>query len=257
MKLSIIIPAYKEQHLQKTINSLLAQAKGEIEVIAVLDGYWASPELEADPRVHILHFGANRGLRAAINAGVALAKGDYVMKTDAHCMFGPGYDVALLEQIEDDWVVIPRRYELDTEKWEVMPDPPVDYAKLVILESRNKFHGQEWPSRTRERAHYPIDETMSFQGSCWVMSRKWWDNVIKDLQEAGYGPFVQEPTEIGMQTYQAGGKVMVNKNAWYAHKHRDFNRTHHVKREDADAGNAYALERWKPFYQELRKRFNV
>ena len=45
MKLSVIIPCHKDPYLQKTIDSLLENATGEIEVIAVLDGYWADPPL--------------------------------------------------------------------------------------------------------------------------------------------------------------------------------------------------------------------
>ena len=54
--------------LNKTIESLLANAEGEIEVIAVLDGYWQ--EVVGDPRVRVLHLGKNRGMRGAINAGI-------------------------------------------------------------------------------------------------------------------------------------------------------------------------------------------
>ena len=39
MKLSIIIPSYYDPLLQKTIDSLLENAEGEIEIIAILDGY--------------------------------------------------------------------------------------------------------------------------------------------------------------------------------------------------------------------------
>lgn len=252
--LSVIIPSYREPYLQQTIDSLLENAEGEIEIIAVLDGYWPNPPLKDDPRVHILHFGKNVGRRAATNAGVALSKGEYIMKTDAHCVFGPGFDRILLENIEDNWVVIPRRYKLDVEKWEVTDEKPTDYDKLIIMESRNKFHGQEWLSRTKKNRKLMIDETMSFQGSCYLMSRKWWD-TIGDMQEEGYGTFAMEPVEIAMETFVHGGKCMVNKKTWYAHKHRKFNRTHNVSRESADAGNAYALEKWKDVYPKMKEYF--
>ncbi len=255
--LSIIIPAYKEPYLQKTIDSLLINAEGEIEIIAVLDGYWPDPQLEDHPRVKILHFGEPKGMRYAINAGVALSTGEYILKTDAHCMFGKGYDRILLEEIKDNWVVIPRRYQLDVEKWEVMNIPPTDYDKLIIHDTRNKFHGQEWRSRAKRRKNIMIDETMSFQGSCWVMSRKHWDSVIKELQEDGYGKFNQEPVEIGMKTFVSGGKCVVNKKTWYAHKHRSFKRTHNITREDLESGSEYALNLWMPEYLKLKKYFGI
>lgn len=257
MRLSVIIPAYKEQYLQKTIDSLLEGSEGELEIIAVLDGYWPSPPLREDSRVHLLHFGKSRGMRAAINAGVELSKGKYIMKTDAHCMFAKGWDTALLKDIQDDWLVIPRRFKLDPVKWEVMPGRGTDYDKILIIPGYNKFHGQDWISRTKERANIMIDETMSFQGSCWLMRRKLWRKIIKNLDEKGYGKFVQEPVEIGMKVWQSGGKIMVNKNTWYAHKHRMFNRTHNVPREEADAGYAYALKLWMGEYLKLKERFGV
>lgn len=253
--LSIIIPAHKEQHLKKTVEDLLSKAEGEIEIIAVLDG--AGGELPPDPRVHAIMFGRTRGMRAAINAGVEGARGEFLMKIDAHCVVAQGYDTVLTADCEDGMVMIPRRYKLDTEKWEVMPDPPTDYDKLIIMENPHKFHGEEWRSRAKKRKDIMIDETMMFQGSCWVMRRSHWDRIIRRLEEKGYGPFVQEPMEIGMKTWAAGGRIVVNKKTWYAHKHRKFNRSHHVTREEADAGNAHALKVWMKQYELLRARFGI
>lgn len=252
---SILIPAYKEPYLQKTIDDLLAKAEGKIEIIVTLDGYWPDPPLKDDKRVHVLHFGKSHGMRAAINGAAALAHGDYLMKCDAHCIFGQGFDRILLQDIQDNWVVIPRRYQLDVEKWEVMSDRPIDYEKLIIHKTRNKFHGEEWRTRAEQRKDILIDETMSFQGSCWFMSRKHWD-ALGELDEQNYGRFVQEPTEIGMKTWASGGKIMVNKNTWYAHKHRKFSRTHQVKEVEAEAGNAYALNLWKDEYAKLKRHFS-
>ena len=39
-KISIVIPSRCEPLLTPTIKDLLVKAKGEIEVIAVLEGYW-------------------------------------------------------------------------------------------------------------------------------------------------------------------------------------------------------------------------
>ena len=90
--LSVIIPSYKDPLLQKTIDSLLGNSElgKELEVIAVLDGYWPNPQLTDDPRLKILHLGKNRGMRGAINAGVAISRGEYIMRTDEHCVFGKG-----------------------------------------------------------------------------------------------------------------------------------------------------------------------
>jgi glycosyltransferase involved in cell wall biosynthesis len=248
--LSVVIPSYKDPLLHKTIESLLKNATGPIEVIAVLDGYWTN--VVNDPRVRVVHYGETRGMRDAINGGVSIARGRYIMRTDEHCDFCPGYDTILTSQIEDNWIVVPRRYALDPETWTRMPDVrAVDYEKLTILASHQKFSGLEWRSRAIERAHIPLDETMAMQGSCWVMSRHWWDTVIGRLDSTGYGTHYQDSVEMSMKTWQAGGKLMVNKHAWYAHKHRKFPRTHSYGGQAARESWAHALELWKPYYDAV------
>lgn len=255
--LSIIIPSYKDPLLQKTIDSLLENAEGEIEIIAILDGYWPNPPLRDDKRLKIIHLGKNRGMRGAINAGVSIAKGEYLMRTDEHCIFGKGYDRILTESIEDNWIVTPRRYFLDPVKWEVMDIPPVDYEKLIIDKKRNKFSGIDWKSRTQERKDIMIDETMAMQGSCWVMSRKNWDNAIGELSSEGYGTHYQDSVEMVFKTWKMGGKIMVNKNTWFAHKHRDFPRTHNYSGELADASFSYSLNVWGDYYNEIKEKWGI
>ena len=75
IKLSVVIPSYKAPLLVKTIDSLLVNSElgDQLEIIAVLDGYWPEFELRGDPRVRYIHLGQNRGMRGAINAGVLIS----------------------------------------------------------------------------------------------------------------------------------------------------------------------------------------
>jgi len=256
--LSVIIPSYKDPLLHKTIDDLLNKAEGDIEVIAVLDGYWPKQPVVTDKRVKVLHLGKNRGMRDAINAGVAISSGEYIMRVDEHQMFGKGYDVILTDSCKHHYIVTPRRYCLDTEKWQVMDDiPPVDYMKLSIVNygRGKKFAGTAWERRTIKRKHATVDETMAMQGSCWVMRRKWWDDVIGELQSEGYGTHYQDSHEMVFKTWQAGGRLMVNKNTWHAHKHRKFPRTHSYGGHLADACFKYSLDTWGEYYdKEVRPR---
>ena len=251
--LSIIIPSYKDPLLQKTIDSLLENAQGEIEVIAVLDGYWPIIPLKDEPRVKVVYLGKNRGMRGAINAGVAVSRGEFIMRMDEHQVVGPGYDKILTESCQPNWIVTPRRYFLDPVKWEVMDLPPIDCMKLKIVGEPPKFSGVEW----RHSPHHDdlIEESMAMQGSCWVMPRKWWDDVIGELQTEGYGPLIQDSHEMVFKTWQAGGKLMINKNTWHAHKHRSFPRTHNngttENPANCDAGYKYALEIWRDYYEKV------
>jgi len=263
--LSVIIPSYKDPLLQKTIDSLLENAEGEIEIIAVLDGYWPEVPLKNDDRVRIVQLGENKGMRNAINAGVRIARGEYLMRTDEHAMFGKGYDVILTDGLKDNWIVTPRRFFLDTEKWEVMDEPPVDYMKLKIARVSDgkgglvdKFAGVNWPNRAKLRKNKMIDETMAMQGSCWVMTKKLWLTVIKELQTEGYGSHYQDSHEMQFKVWQAGGKLMVNKNTWHAHKHRKFPRTHGYGGQLARDGFAYALSIWRDYYEkEVKPKWKI
>lgn len=253
MKLSVVMPSYKDPLSMKTIDSLLENSElgEELEIIDVLDGYWPDFELKQDPRVKYVHLGKNRGMRGAINAGVDVAKGEFVMRTDEHCMFGKGYDRILTETCEPNWIVTAVRYFLDPIKWEKMDLEPVVYEKLVI-QSGVKFAGQRWPERDTERKDIMIDETMAMQGSMWVMPKTWWEKAIIELQTEGYGPLYQDSHEMIFKTWKAGGKMMVNKNTWFAHKHRSFSRTHNdgtvENPANKEAGWKYALDTWTDYY---------
>ncbi len=249
--LSVIIPSYKDPILHKTIDSLLQNAEGEIEIIAVLDGYWPATPITNDPRVRILHLGKNRGMREAINAGVSVSRGEFIMRTDEHCMFAKGFDKVITDVCQPNWVMTAVRYFLDPYKWEVIKDiPPFIYEKLKIRDG--KFEGQRWHSRDKERKDIMIDETMAMQGSFWIMPRRWWDEVIGALQTEGYGPLIQDSHEMVFKTWQAGGKLMLNKNTWFAHKHYSFTRTHQQgtleNPANNEAGYKYSLNTWKDYY---------
>ena len=223
INLSVIIPSRESSYLQKTIDDLLAKAESEIEIIVVLDGYWPKDYNWTDPRLKIIHLGApgiSRGMRAAINSGMAIALGEYVMKTDEHCMFDQGFDVKLAADCQDNWVVIPRRYRLDADSWKIIEDgrPPVDY---MVIENREGYlHGTEDKKRAVERKEFLIDDTQTFQGSCWFLKRKYWEK-IGPMDDVNYGTFSNEAQEIGNKTWLSGGRVVVNKKTWYAHWHRD------------------------------------
>lgn len=250
-KLSCIIPSHNDIYLHKTIDSLLENSAGEIEIIPVLDGYVPETQFRDDPRIKPVYHDKNKGMRESINTGVEASTGDYLMRTDEHCMFGERFDIIILDTIQPDWIVVPRRYFLDPVKWGVMDEPCVDYEKLKIRNySRGqKFHGIVWNSRKESRKQYDIDETMAMQGSCWFMSRSWWEKVIGRLDSA-YGTLYQDSHEMQFKTWKAGGKLVVNKLTWYAHKHRSFPRTHGYPGDQADHTFKHALDQWRDYYEK-------
>lgn len=87
--ISVIVPIYNvEKYLIKCVNSILYQSYSELEVILIDDG---SPDncgkicdelVKKDSRVRVIHQ-KNSGLAAARNAGLAVARGEYVAFVDS------------------------------------------------------------------------------------------------------------------------------------------------------------------------------
>ncbi len=231
---SILIPSRNERFLPQTVAGVLSRATGEIEVIVVLDGYWPDLPLVEDPRLTLIHRSEPLGMRAAINTAAAIAKGDYLLKCDAHCLFATGFDEVLKADCADNWMVIPRRYSLDAETWQRREDKaPIDahYLSFPYINPNEDtgLHGVPWNERTRARAEVLLDEEMSTQGSCWFMTRAHWDR-LGGMDEGRWGKFYFEPQELGLKTWLGGGAMMVNKRTWYAHLHKGkrYGRGYHL-----------------------------
>ena len=94
---SVIVPIYKvEPYLERCLDSLVDQTLKEIEIIVVDDG---SPDrcgeicdayAARDERFRVVHQ-ENRGLSAARNVGIDLARADYLMFVDSDDWVDPDY----------------------------------------------------------------------------------------------------------------------------------------------------------------------
>lgn len=262
--LSVVIPSYKDPLLHKTIDSLLENAEGEIEIIPVLDGYWPETPIKNDDRVKLVHLGKNRGMREAINVGVRVAKGEFILRSDQHCMFAKGYDKALIDDCQPNWIMTAKRYFLDPVKWECMDLSPVITEKLVI-QGGKKFAGVSWRSRDEKYKNRELVESMAMQGSMWLMPKTWWEKVIVELQTKGYGQMYQDSHEMIFKTWKAGGRLIVSKKTWFAHKHRSFIQGRHEGTKENPSlrgGNfesgRYALKIWRDYYEkEIKPRWKI
>ena len=110
MKLSIIVPVYKvRRHLQRCIESILQQTYTDYELILVDDG---SPDncgaiceryaQECD-KVKVIHK-KNGGLSSARNAGIAVARGEYITFVDGDDTVASGtyyYNMHILQTNPD------------------------------------------------------------------------------------------------------------------------------------------------------------
>ncbi len=93
--ISVIVPVYKvEAYLPACVDSILSQTFSDFELILVDDG---SPDAcgamcdgyaREDSRIHVIHQ-ENGGLSAARNAGLDVAKGEYVTFVDSDDVIAP------------------------------------------------------------------------------------------------------------------------------------------------------------------------
>ena len=267
--LSIIIPSKTELFLKKTILDVLEKSTGSVEVIPVVDGYWPpKEEIVSDPRVNYLHLEPSQKAqkRHGINKAVEMCHGDFVMSLDAHCMMAKGFDEQLIKDHEPNWVQVPRRMRLDAENWSLQPQsdnrPPIDYEYIMwpLQFTPPAIHGFKWDTRTLERMNIPIDDTIQFQGSCWFMTKEWFQRR-GFMQVEGYTGWGQEAEEITMETYKNGGFVKTNKNTWYAHLHKGekYGRMYWMSRQENRDSYAYAWDKWtnqnKDFFISLVEKY--
>jgi hypothetical protein len=211
--LSVIIPSRNEIYLERTIRNILENARGDIEIIAELDGYDIDFSID-DPRVVFVRQPEAIGQRACINHGASIAKGEYIMKLDAHCAVGPGFDVILAADCQYDWTVIPRMYNLDIETWKPKLHKRTDYMYIGCGEGRMlraEYYGSRQPRRNEL-----IGDIMCCMGPCFFMHKeRFWE--LGGCDEGHEGGWGQQGVEVSCKAWLSGGSLKVNKKTWFSH----------------------------------------
>ena len=242
MDLSILIPAKNEEFLGVTIKNVLENIRGNTEIIAVLDGYETKvPEIPSDPRLTVIVNHKSLGQRGATNQACKLSEAKYIMKLDAHCAVDEGFDVKLMADMQDDWTVVPlmknlhafdwvcedghRRYQGKSGPCEECGKETTKDIKWIGKSSPNstamrfdkdlKF--QYWGEYKKQQKGQLV-ETMSILGACFMLTReKYWELEICGEEHGSWG---QQGTEVACKTWLSGGKLICNKNTWFAHMFR-------------------------------------
>lgn len=260
-KVSIIIPARGESpdNLKRTVDSALNSATGDVELIIGYDG-GGILGFPLDSRIKVINFPGVVGIKTNINAMAAMATGKYIYKSDAHCSFGKGFDEILQQDMEPDWIVMPRFKILNGETWGLQErDGQVEYYDYFYLccpftdPKGFRFKaGGHWKERTRERDGWIsggsplgwLDETPQIHGSGWFMERDHYFRLggFPNVDPHGHA---MEPINLALKNWLRGGKVMVNKNTWYAHLHqRGDRRGYHMSKEQENYTYLTTAEHW-------------
>lgn len=252
-RVSVVIPGCNERFMPRTVAGLLDAAYGDVEIFAVIDG-GPDQHVSDDPRVTTIRHPQTVGMRETVNRLAAVVTGEFLMKCDAHCIFAPGWDEALKAHCDHDWVSVPTRHAINGETWTVcgrgggsldMEFGGVNYHYLTFPYAPSMYgyglHGKEFSRHAnralnQELAGSPIDDLMSFQGSCWFTPTA---NFLRlgPLDQANYN-FYAESIEVGLRQWMSGGRVVINKTTWYAHYHKGKNNLHTV---DGRIGRGFLL----------------
>lgn len=250
LMLSILIPARSEEFLARTIEDILKNREADTEVIAVLDGKWADPPIAQHPRVNVIYVPEAIGQRAATNLGAKLSRAKYIMKCDAHCSFDKGFDRKMIKEMRDYWTMVPTMRNLWAFDWKCdcgwtkYQGPTPDKCEKcgsINVKRDMKWIGKERPQSNSfrfdavphfqyfneycKRSEYKkslkkfgLTETMSLQGSCFMMTREKYLEFALGRDELG--SWGNEGIEIACKTWLSGGRVIVNHKTWYAHMFR-------------------------------------
>jgi len=245
--LSIIIPARNEMFLARTIKDLLEHSEPSTEVIAVLDGAWADPSVLQNPRVTIIHHAKSIGQRAACNEAVRISRAKYVAKADAHCSFAQGFDRILLEDMQDDWTIVPTMRNLWAFDWKCMKcgkrtyqgptpkscpdcDNTTNFQRKMVWIAKDRPQSNSYCFDSEPHFQYfkdyskrpegqgDLTESMSLQGSFFMLTRKKWLEL--NICDEAFGSWGSQGIEVAAKTWLTGGRVVVNHRTYYGHMFR-------------------------------------
>jgi len=246
--LSILIPARNEIFLRKTVENILENMRGNTEILIGLDGEWAEPRIPTNDHVSILKFPNSIGQRAITNKLASISEAKYVMKVDAHCAFDEGFDIIMMEDMQDGWTLTPKMYNLHGFDWVCSNGHRRYQGKSGVCEEcgepterdivwmPRRWNGTKgspettamlfdntlrfgyWSGYKKKQGDGDIVETMSLLGACWMATReKYWELQLCDEKHGSWG---QQGTEVACKTWLSGGKLMVTKRTWFAHMFR-------------------------------------
>lgn len=276
--LSVIIPSRNEMFLQRTVDDVLKNRRGDTEVIVIADENWpAPPGLKNHPDVTMLNWSRTSiGQRAGINQAARVSKAKYIMKLDAHCRVDEGFDVKLIADCEYEDVIVPRLYNLHGFDWKCKrcglrtyqgPQPThcsackqdTEHIMRMVWEPRwnrvtdsmrfdSELHFQYWRGFNKERpeGQGDITPTMSLLGACWFLHReRYWELDGSDEEHGSWG---QQGTEIACKAWLSGGRLLCNKKTWYSHLFRTqpgFTFPYKISHAQTERAREYSKRFWR------------
>ena len=215
MQLSIIVPVYNvEPYLRRCIDSILAQTFTDFELILVDDG---SPDncpaicdeyAEKDPRIVVIHK-ENGGISDARNAGLDIARGEYIGFVDSDDFIHPQtYEIALKAAFD---------YEADIVQWGLLKFQNIDEIEIDSV--------QQSESAFRNILIFDNVANTYYPENIWKISHTVWNKLYKrhifDNVRFPKG-LINEDSYILLQTLDASSKyVIIEEKLYYYYQRAD------------------------------------
>lgn len=205
--ISIVMPCYNAAaHLSTSVGSVLAQTMDDWELIAVDDGSSDGTQAwlreQTDPRIRDLTQ-PNRGVSAARNAGIGLARGRYVAFLDADDTWAPNFLEKMLVALDarpDAILAYCGWQNLGLPGGRGEPFVPPDYenaAKREIL-----FAGCRWPIHAALVRRSTVDTVGGFDPTL-----KNAEDYALWLRIATTAPIVRVPEVLAFYHFHGNGQA--------------------------------------------------
>ena len=255
--LSLLVPARQEMFLKNTVEDILKNKRANTEIIVGLDGVWADPPLVQHPDVNVVYVNKSIGQRAITKLCAKLSRSKYLAKADAHCGFDEGFDQKMLDFFKivgDNVTAVPIMKNLHAFYWKCYktgcgwtkyqgptPKKCEKCGRSHRLHRKMRWISKHNPQSTsycfdatphfqyfeawKHREPYITDkkekgytETMSLQGSFWMLTREKYFDL--DMDDENLGSWGHQGLSVACKTWLSGGRVLVNHKSWYSHLFR-------------------------------------
>ena len=211
MSVSVIIPARNEQeYLNRTIENIFDTAKGDFEVIVILNGYKQVVPRTTGSQCRALWWDNNEGERAAMNWAVQEATKTHILRIDAHCDFSPlGWDVMMEEVTDDKTITVAVLTALD-KQWNRLKGHWYGFARLLpTMEAK-------WEKPNRDHSTYKtVEPNMCFTGCGFMLTKKFYEEIGGADESLPMMGAIGE--EFAVKAWVNGGKVQTRTDVMIGH----------------------------------------
>ena len=249
VKVSVIIPVYNvEKYIEQCIKSVVNQTLKEIEIIIVNDGTKDNSikKIEkylSDPRIVLINK-ENGGLSSARNAGMKIAKGEYISFIDSDDFI----ELTMLEDLYNN-----------SEKAEIVFSDIIFYDNKTKVKTYDK-RKESFKKNINKGSYFVLD----FLGVVWnkIYKREYLERIkLIFIEEVKIG----EDIEFSLRALFLANTVKhINKFHYYYRNNREdsivFNQDIFNKKNKKDLLSIASLEiiikRIEIFYEEYEKKLN-